>query len=79
MTSQADPSPDRPTTDQLAGVYVYIEAEEKVLLPSRDSNKKAETAREFQRPTTDQLAGVYVCIEADEKLTPPSPEQLPRP
>jgi predicted DNA repair protein MutK len=79
MSSQPNPSSERPTTDQLAGVYLYIEGEEKVTPPPNNGDAVVETPAEFRRPTTDQLAGIYLCIEGEEKVapanTPPAREQ----
>jgi hypothetical protein len=80
--SSETPPPDRPTPDQLAGIYVCVEAEERVTVPpSNGLPGQAPPGPVALRPTADELAGIYVCIEAEEGVavadrpppqTPPS-------
>jgi hypothetical protein len=75
MTQQG-PTPDRPTPDQLAGVYVCIEGQETMTLGSAVPG--AQPVSPPLPPTTDELAGISVCIEGEEKVLggaePPPPE-----
>ena len=70
MPEQPTNSSDNPTRDQLAGVYVYIEAEEKLYFRPEDAPAgSSPAAEEEHRPTREELAGVYVEIHGEEKVT----------
>jgi hypothetical protein len=65
----SEQQPKRPTTDELAGVYVDIAGEEKVTDAAR--RRPAQPLPPPDRPpTTDELAGVYVEIAGPEKIYP---------
>ena len=67
----SSPPPD--DRDELAGVYVEIEAEEKVLLPPGAGECRRQREPGWTPQTTDELAGVYISVEAEEKVyLPPS-------
>ena len=76
MSSQDQPPPDRPTTDELAGVYVLIEAEERVFRTPPVGPTPTPSTPEAGPPTTDELAGVYVRMEGEERVFLPPPGGL---
>jgi hypothetical protein len=79
MSPQESPSPEHrpPTTDELAGVYVLIEAEEKVFPAALKGPVTPAAPGPHVPPTTDELAGIYVLIEAEEKVMLPPPPPAP--
>src|SRR5262249_27987406 len=57
-----------PAPEMLAGVYLYVEAEEDLTVrPCQPPQPAADNGAE--RPTQDQLAGVYLRVEGPEDLT----------
>jgi hypothetical protein len=69
--SQQSPS-ERPTREQLAGVYIEIVGEEKVT-EAAHRGPTGPTPKEFTNPTREQLAGIYVLLDEDDnhKSAPP--------
>jgi hypothetical protein len=69
MSEQPKYPSESPNRDQLAGVNICIETEERLFIGSFEPTPSplAETVR----PTTAELAGVYVCVEAKEKTIYP--------
>ncbi len=68
MQPQNGSSPHPDPRDELSGVYIEIEAEEKVLLPPDIGEPRCQREPGWTPPTTDELAGVYFSIEAEERV-----------
>ncbi len=71
------PHPD--PRDELAGVYIEIAAEEKVLLPPDIGEPRCQREPGWTPPTTAELAGIYVHVEAEEKVYLPSTQPTDSP
>jgi hypothetical protein len=73
MQPQNGPSPQPDPRDELAGIYLEIEAEEQVFLPPDVGEPRPQREPGWTPPTTDELAGIYLYIEAEEQVyLPPS-------
>jgi hypothetical protein len=72
MQPQNGSSPRPDPRDELAGVYVEIEAEEQVFLPPSTGHPRPQREPGWTPPTTDELAGVYIYVEAEEQVYLPT-------
>ncbi len=79
MQPQDGPPPQPDERDLLAGVYIEIEAEEKVYLSPEDEKPKPSREPGWTPPTTDELAGVFVYVEGEEKIYLPPNSSPPGP
>jgi hypothetical protein len=79
MQPQDSSSPTPDPRDELAGVYVEIEAEEQVFLPPFAGEPRPQREPGWTPPTTDELAGVYIYIEAEEQIYLPHPPSADSP
>ena len=62
-------TPQAPTTQMLAGVFVQVEADEDLsVVPCRSPDPAARIANDVA-PTPEQLAGRYLLVEAVEDLS----------
>ena len=80
MSQSTDPVPPddfkSPTREQLAGVYILVEGEEKVTDAARRA-PATPPAKPSQPPSTDELAGIYIAIDEQEKSGPPPRPENP--
>jgi hypothetical protein len=70
MSDTSPAPPNRPTPEDLAGVTVYIEGEEKVFFDPTTEQPKQDPG---PRPTIEDLAGITIRIEGEEEVFLPDP------